>query len=88
VSREGLNVRGRNYNTRSAVRLLLSGSPTFSRTHWLTEAFNRILRVRSAELARAIDEVKTGSYSISDKQKMLVPLEQEKDWVDAAILSH
>jgi len=49
------------------------------------EAFNRILRVRSAELAQVIDEVNSGSYSVSDKQKMLVPLEQEKDWADASV---
>ncbi len=50
------------------------------------EAFRRILVVRSAELAQAIEEVKTGSYSISDKQKLLVPLQEEKDWADNAII--
>lgn len=51
------------------------------------EAFKRILMVRSAELAQAIEEVKTGSYSIQDKEKMLVPLQQEKDWADASIIT-
>jgi hypothetical protein len=50
------------------------------------EAFRRIVVVRSAELARVINEVNTGSYSISDKQKLLVPLQQEKDWADNAIV--
>jgi hypothetical protein len=50
-------------------------------------AFDLILRLRSAELAQVIEKVNTGSYSISDKQKMLVPLEQEKDWADSSITS-
>ena len=49
-------------------------------------AFRRILNVRSAELARVIDEVNSGSYSVNDKQKLLVPLQQEKDWADNAIV--
>jgi hypothetical protein len=49
------------------------------------EACKRILVVRSAELAQIIDEVLNGSYSIDDKQKMLVPLQQEKDWADKSI---
>lgn len=51
------------------------------------EACRRILVVRSAELARVIDEINTGSYSISDKQKMLIPLQQEKGWADAGIIA-
>jgi hypothetical protein len=49
------------------------------------EAFKRILGLRSAELARIIDEVNTGSYTIRDKQKMLIPLEMERDWADASL---
>jgi hypothetical protein len=51
------------------------------------DASKRILRLRSIELAQAIDEVNTGSYSITDKQKMLKVLEQEKDWADSSLAS-
>src|SRR5258706_1062645 len=51
------------------------------------EALKRILRVRSAEFVQVIDEVNSGSYSVSDKQKMLVPLEQEKDWAAGSLLA-
>ncbi len=44
----------------------------------------RILRIRSAELTAAIENVNTGSYSIDDKQKMLKVLEQEQAWADAS----
>jgi zinc-ribbon domain len=53
------------------------------------DAVIRILRLRSRELAQAIDEVNTGSYSINDKQRVLNLLEQEKGWASdgAAALS-
>lgn len=53
------------------------------------DAVIRILRLRSRELAQAIDKVNTGSYSINDKQQMLNVLKQEKDWASdgAAALS-
>jgi hypothetical protein len=53
------------------------------------DALIRILRLRSTELAQAIDEVNAGSYSISDKQRMLDILEQEEGWASggAAALS-
>jgi predicted nucleic acid-binding Zn ribbon protein len=49
----------------------------------------RILRLRSRELAQAIDDVNAGSYSINDKQQMLNTLKEEKDWASdgAAALS-
>jgi hypothetical protein len=47
-------------------------------------AFSQVLLIRSAELAKAIDDVTTGSYSIADKQKMLKPLQDEKDWADSS----
>jgi len=48
-------------------------------------AFTQILQLRSTELAEAINQVRGGSYSLSDKQKMLDPLEQEKNWADSSI---
>jgi hypothetical protein len=51
------------------------------------DALKMILRLRSIELAQAIDKVTTGSYSISDKQKMLKVLEMEKDWADEGAVS-
>jgi hypothetical protein len=48
-------------------------------------AFVRILSVRSRELADVIDKVQRGSYSTSDKTKMLRVLEQEREWADSSI---
>jgi hypothetical protein len=58
---------------------------TDAKNSWDMDAFKRILRLRSRELAAVIDEVSTGAYSISDKQKMLEPLEKEKDWADSSL---
>jgi hypothetical protein len=52
-------------------------------------SFIRILKLRTLELSKAIDEVSNGSYSISDKQKIVNVLEQERAWAvgSAAALS-
>jgi hypothetical protein len=47
------------------------------------KAFAQILQLRSRELAQAIETVKRGSYSITNKRKVLNVLEQEKEWADS-----
>jgi hypothetical protein len=51
------------------------------------EASIRILRLRSVEVTQAINEVNTGAYSITDKEKMLKVLEMEQAWADASIIA-
>jgi hypothetical protein len=51
------------------------------------DSFRRILRLRSIELDKALADVSTGSYSISDKNKIANILQQEKDWVEASLVT-
>jgi hypothetical protein len=61
----------------------------------LTDAKNRgdfkrfvqILRLRSQELAKAIETVNGGSYSPTDKVKVVNVLEQEKEWADSSAIA-
>jgi hypothetical protein len=43
------------------------------------------LRIRRGELARALAEIETGEYSLSDKVAMLNPIQQEANWVDESL---